>query len=192
VWTELDGVFAHPPVLRDAAYRARVADVLMRLWGPFVSLTQRYLNCSRWEAEDAWADFIAERFWWLTTKFVVDPAKGATAATYIRSCLLRFCNKRRLSRPMAVVGDFDIKDETPFGNPELMVAGREFVTETLTRLKEPAKTVFYFRYIDDLSIGEIATRMRLSESNVRVLLFRARLLLRRYLVSQAKQEVALK
>ena len=183
-------VFAHPLVLRDAAYRARVADVLMNLRGPFVSLTQRYLNCSRWEAGNAWDDFIGERFWWLTTKFVVQPNKAA--ATYIHSCLRRFCNKRRCERPLSCEPPLDMRDETALGDPEGIAAGNEFVEKTLAQLTEPSKTVFYFRYIDGLSVREIAARMRLTESNVKVLLYRARPLLRTYLVAQMKQEAPLK
>ncbi|MGI6718082.1 MAG: RNA polymerase sigma factor [Bacteroidales bacterium] len=69
----------------------------------------------------------------------------------------------------------------------IALEGKQKIVNWINFQKEPNRTVFLLRHINELSFNEISERTKLSEGNIRVIISRMRKELKNYLANENKQ-----
>lgn len=140
-------------------------DILFRM---AVRITQ-----NREDAEDIVQDTLI-RLWNETKRQEIDNVKGFALTVCRNLALDHMAKKERL----AVSFDEDIHDQIDYASqPDRMIEGRErfgYLQSLIAELPEKQRTVIQLRDIEGQSYKEIAQVMEISESDVKVNIFRAR------------------
>ncbi|MHB8531956.1 MAG: RNA polymerase sigma factor [Solirubrobacteraceae bacterium] len=165
----------------DAVYRDCVADV-----HAYALALLRDRAC----AEDVTA-LAFERLY--RSRARLDPARGTPRAwlfAIARNAALDELRRRR-SRPQPLAED-DLEDTVSIGQPELLdrLARREIVREALTGLAAREREIVLLKFHGQLSNGELARVLGISESNAGTRLHRALERLRERCEVAGREEVA--
>lgn len=161
---------------RDIIRRARNGDLkafeeLVALYRRRVYAFALYHTRSRADAED----ISQEVFWKVYTSLLrFDPERKFFSWLYaIEMNVIRTFRRRRKIRTVPM----DDVDPDWFGFQDrglLTVDDRHVVLQELAKLEERERHMVYLKYVDDLSIREIAEEFSLTEENVKVRLHRIR------------------
>ncbi len=119
-------------------------------------------------AEDAAQDAFVTA--WMKLNTLQDPKKYASWVCRIaRNCALNMINRYRSFLPLDVVDNIDIIGNGS-DNPAMLYAlseERNEVDTSIEKLPEKVRKIIHLHYFEDLSIAEIADRMRISEGTVK-------------------------
>lgn len=166
----------------------------------FVALCHLGQGATAEDAEEAWAEFCAKRL--LSVINTYDPSKGRRFWNYLLVCFKNFCHdegpkirrrrQREVSLPESVQTKHDdyleleFVDERADDPLEAMILNeRQLVVLPFVGALPPHyRKVIVMHYFEEKSVKEIAQKLDISESCVKVRLHRARLLLRECLVKK--------
>ena len=119
-------------------------------------------------AEDAAQDAFVTA--WMKLNSLQDPNKYAPFVCRIaKNCALNMMSRYREFLPFDIVENSDISDDGAQNPAELYALSeeRKEVDKSIEMLPEKVKRIIYLHYFKDLSIAEIADRMRVSEGTVK-------------------------
>ena len=119
-------------------------------------------------AEDAAQDAFVTA--WMKLNTLQEPKKyGAWVCRIAKNCALNMIRRYRSFLPLDAVEYADLSDGGVENPAELYALSeeRDDVNKSLERLPEKVRQIIYLHYFEDLSIAEIADRMRLSEGTVK-------------------------
>ena len=119
-------------------------------------------------AEDAAQDAFVTA--WMKLNTLQDPNKYASFVCRIaKNCALNMMSRYREFLPFDIVENSDISDDGAQNPAELYALSeeRKEVYKSIEMLPEKVKRIIYLHYFEDLSIAEIADRMRVSECTVK-------------------------
>ena len=123
---------------------------------------------SHFMAEDAAQDAFVTA--WMKLNTLQEPKKYCSWVCRIaKNCALNMINRYRSFLPLDVVDNLNITDDGA-ENPEELYAlseERNEVNKSIDMLPEKVRQIIRLHYYDDLSIAEIADRMRISEGTVK-------------------------
>lgn len=148
------------------------------------------------DAEDALVDFYIKRLE-LIVRLHYDPEKGRFW-NYLLRCFGRYCQargkdlrKRRAREKLQKIVyisaendeavELELTDNDSADDPHVMVEQEEmrtFVQDRVNELEPKYRSVITMFYFKEKSISQIASELRISESNVKVRLLRARRMLK--------------
>lgn len=119
-------------------------------------------------AEDAAQDAFVTA--WMKLDTLQEPKKyGSWVCRIAKNCALNMISRYRSFLPLDVVDNLDISDDQS-QNPSVLYALSEEkneVSNSIGRLPEKVRQIIHLHYFEDLSIAEIADRMRISEGTVK-------------------------
>ena len=119
-------------------------------------------------AEDAAQDAFVTA--WMKLNTLQDPNKYAPFVCRIaKNCALNMMSRYREFLPFDIVENSDISDDGAQNPAELYALSeeRKEVDKSIEMLPEKVKRIIYLHYFENLSIAEIADRMRVSEGTVK-------------------------
>ena len=119
-------------------------------------------------AEDAAQDAFVTA--WMKLNVLQEPKKyGAWVCRIAKNCALNMINRYRSFIPLDLVDNMDLSDGGAANPAELYTLSEEKdeVSKSMERLPEKVRQIIYLHYFEDLSIAEIADRMRISEGTVK-------------------------
>jgi len=119
-------------------------------------------------AEDAAQDAFVTA--WMKLNVLQEPKKyGAWVCRIAKNCALNMITRYRSFIPFDLVDNMDISDDGTANPSELYALSeeRDEVSKSMEKLPERVKQIIYLHYFEDLSIAEIADRMRISEGTVK-------------------------
>ena len=119
-------------------------------------------------AEDAAQDAFVTA--WMKLDTLQEPKKyGSWVCRIAKNCALNMISRYRSFLPLDVVDNLDISDDQS-QNPSVLYALSEEkneVSNSIGKLPEKVRQIIHLHYFEDLSIAEIADRMRISEGTVK-------------------------
>ena len=119
-------------------------------------------------AEDAAQDAFVTA--WMKLNTLQEPKKyGSWVCRIAKNCALNMISRYRGFLPLDVVDNLYISDTGAENPAELYVLSeqRDEVNKSIEMLPEKVRQIIYLHYFEDLSIAEIADRMRISEGTVK-------------------------
>ncbi len=119
-------------------------------------------------AEDAAQDAFVTA--WMKLNTLQEPKKyGSWVCRIASNCALNMINRYRSFLPLDVVENLNITNNTSENPAELYALSEERneVNKSIEMLPEKVRQIIQLHYFDDLSIAEIADRMRISEGTVK-------------------------
>ena len=119
-------------------------------------------------AEDAAQDAFVTA--WMKLNTLQEPKKYASWVCRIaKNCALNMISRYRSFLPLDVVDNLNITDDGAENPAELYALSEERneVNKSIEMLPEKVRQIIRLHYFDDLSIAEIADRMRISEGTVK-------------------------
>ena len=119
-------------------------------------------------AEDAAQDAFVTA--WMKLNTLQEPKKYASWVCRIaKNCALNMISKYRSFLPLDVVDNLNITDDGAENPAELYALSEERneVNKSIEMLPEKVRQIIHLHYFEDLSIAEIADRMRISEGTVK-------------------------
>lgn len=136
----------------------------------------RYLEKKMRSQEDA-EDLTADVFEYCYRKFhTFDPARASIKTWLYMIVNSRYKNYLRDHRCFEDVDDYrDLvaSDDTPMEQAVEVEEERQILARVLQMLPERQRKIVILKYFSDMTSGQIAERLGMTESNVRVQLFRA-------------------
>ena len=123
---------------------------------------------SRFMAEDAAQDAFVTA--WMKLNTLQEPKKyGSWVCRIVKNCALNMISRYRSFLPLDVVDNLDITADAAENPAELYALSEERneVAKTVDTLPEKVKQIIQLHYFEDLSISEIADRMRISAGTVK-------------------------
>jgi RNA polymerase sigma factor (sigma-70 family) len=158
------------------------------------------------DAEDAWGDFYAKRLDAVINNY--DPAEGRRFWNWLLFCFERFCHRkgqeirRQHSREAPLKKqtageegeriELELVNEVPGVDPQAVLqeqrlAVRRSVWKCMSELTPSYHIVVVMHYFEEKSVAEIVEELDISESNVKVRLYRARQQLNECLLKEAAE-----
>ena len=119
-------------------------------------------------AEDAAQDAFVTA--WMKLNTLQDPKKyGSWVCRIARNCALNTVSRYRSFLPLETVENLDTAEDRSQNPAELYAQSeeRDEVNKSIEMLPEKVRQIVYMHYFEDLSIAEIADRMRISEGTVK-------------------------
>lgn len=119
-------------------------------------------------AEDAAQDAFVTA--WMKLNTLQDPKKYASWVCRIaKNCALNMINRYRSFLPLDIVDNTDIYDDRLQNPAELYALSeeRDDVNKSIEKLPEKVRQIIHMHYFENLSIAEIADKMRISEGTVK-------------------------
>ena len=119
-------------------------------------------------AEDAAQDAFVTA--WMKLNTLQEPKKyGSWVCRIAKNCALNMISRYRSFLPLDVVDNLNITDDGAENPAELYALSEERneVNKSIEMLPEKVRQIIRLHYFDDLSIAEIADRMRISEGTVK-------------------------
>ncbi len=119
-------------------------------------------------AEDAAQDAFVTA--WMKLNVLKEPEKyGSWVCRIAKNCALNMITRYRSFIPLDLVDNMDISDDGTANPAELYTLSeeRDEVSKSMEQLPERVREIIYLHYFEDLSIAEIADRMRISEGTVK-------------------------
>ena len=107
---------------------------------------------------------------WMKLNTLQEPKKYASWVCRIaKNCALNMISRYRSFLPLDVVDNLNITDDGAENSAELYALSEERneVNKSIEMLPEKVRQIIRLHYFDDLSIAEIADRMRISEGTVK-------------------------
>jgi len=145
----------------------------------------RYLLSNREEAEDVTQEVLV-RLWNNLDTVSPDRLGGWLLRVTRNLCYDRMRSRRSVGRFLCDATSDGIPADVPSRqpDPEILAGASQIgrrIIECIGRLKEPQRSAIILREIQGLSYRDIATALDLTESTVRITLYRARRSLRQHL-----------
>ncbi len=119
-------------------------------------------------AEDAAQDAFVTA--WMKLNTLQEPKKyGSWVCRIAKNCALNMISRYRSFLPLDVVDNLNITDDGAENPAELYALSEERneVNKSIETLPEKVRQIIHLHYFEDLSIAEIADRMRISEGTVK-------------------------
>ena len=123
---------------------------------------------NRFMAEDAAQDDFVTA--WMKLNTLQEPQKYASWVRRIaKNCALNMINRYRSFLPLDIVDNLNINDSGAENPAERYALSEERseVKKTVEMLPQKVRQIIHLHYFEDLSIAEIADRMRISEGTVK-------------------------
>ena len=123
---------------------------------------------NRFMAEDAAQDAFVTA--WMKLNTLQEPQKYASWVRRIaKNCALNMINRYRSFLPLDIVDNLNINDSGAENPAERYALSEERseVKKTVEMLPQKVRQIIHLHYFEDLSIAEIADRMRISEGTVK-------------------------
>jgi len=141
--------------------------LVTRYQKPVISAAMK-ITKNHFMAEDAAQDAFVTA--WMKLNTLQDAKKYALWVCRIaKNCALNMISRYRSFLPFDVVENLDISDGSAENPAELYALSEEQdeVNKTVQMLPEKVRKIIHLHYFEDLSIAEIADRMRISEGTVK-------------------------
>ena len=143
-------------------------EVLVRRYQSAVVSAALSVTKTNFMAEDAAQDAFVTA--WMKLDTLQQPGRfGIWVCRIARNCALNMINRYRSYLPLEAVENTGAGHEASV-NPEelcLLSEERKEINESVDRLPEKVRQIIRLHYFEDLSISEIADRMRISEGTVK-------------------------
>ena len=159
------------------AYEALVTRYQKAVIASAITVTKNHFM-----AEDAAQDAFVTA--WMKLNTLKEPKKYVSWVCRIaKNCALNMISRYRSFLPLDVVDNLNITDDGAENPAELYALSEERneVNKSIEMLPEKVRQIIRLHYFDDLSIAEIADRMRISEGTVKRQLHDGRKLIRKEL-----------
>ncbi len=143
-------------------------EVLVTRYQKLVISAAMKITKNHFMAEDAAQDAFVTA--WMKLNTLQDTKKYASWVCRIaKNCALNMISRYRSFLPLDVVDNLNIFDDSSDNPAELYALSEERneVDKTVERLPEKVRQIIHLHYFEDLSIAEIADRMRISEGTVK-------------------------
>ena len=161
---ETDGTL----VMLTLAGEQNAYEVLVTRYQKAVISSAMMVTKNYFMAEDAAQDAFVTA--WMKLDTLQEPKKyGSWVCRIAKNCALNMISRYRSFLPLDVVDNLDISDDQS-QNPSVLYALSEEkneVSNSIGRLPEKVRQIIHLHYFEDLSIAEIADRMRISEGTVK-------------------------
>jgi RNA polymerase sigma-70 factor (ECF subfamily) len=145
------------------AYEVLVTRYQKAVMASAVSVTQNHFM-----AEDAAQDAFVTA--WMKLNTLQEPGKyGSWVCRIAKNCALNMINRYRSYLPLDVVDNLHFSDDSTQSLAEMYALSEERneVNKSIEMLPEKVKQIIRLHYFENLSIAEIADRMRISEGTVK-------------------------
>lgn len=143
-------------------------EVLVKRYQSAVVSSALSITKSRFMAEDAAQDAFVTA--WMKLNTLQEPKKyGSWVCRISKNCALNMISRYRSFLPLDVVDNLNITADAAENPAELYAISedRDEVTKTVDSLPEKVRQIIQLHYFEDLSIAEIADRMRISAGTVK-------------------------
>ncbi len=164
--------YQHEPdetlVMLTLAGEQTAYEILVKRYQGAVISSAMAITKSRFMAEDAAQDAFVTA--WMKLDTLQDRKKYASWVCRIaRNCALNMINRYRSFLPLDTVENLNIHGDGTENPAELYALSEERneVNKTVENLPEKVRKIIHLHYFEDLSIAEIADRMRISEGTVK-------------------------
>ena len=147
----------------QTAYEVLVTRYQKSVIASAITVTKNYFM-----AEDAAQDAFVTA--WMKLNTLQEPKKyGSWVCRIAKNCALNMISRYRSFLPLDVVDNLNITDDEAENPAELYALSEERteVDKSIERLPEKVRQIIHLHYFEDLSIVEIADRMRISEGTVK-------------------------
>ena len=145
------------------AYEVLVTRYQKAVMASAISVTQNHFM-----AEDAAQDAFVTA--WMKLNTLQEPGKyGSWVCRIAKNCALNMINRYRSYLPLDVVDNLHFSDDSAQNPAEMYALSEERieVNKSIEMLPEKVKQIILLHYFENLSIAEIADRMRISEGTVK-------------------------
>ena len=143
-------------------------EVLVKRYQSAVVSSALSITKSRFMAEDAAQDAFVTA--WMKLNTLQEPKKyGSWVCRISKNCALNMISRYRSFLPLDVVDNLNITADAAENPAELYALSEERneVAKTVDSLPEKVRQIIQLHYFEDLSIAEIADRMRISAGTVK-------------------------
>ncbi len=143
-------------------------EILVTRYQKAVIDSAMYVTKNRFMAEDAAQDAFVTA--WMKLDTLQEPKKyGSWVCRIAKNCAINMINRYRSFLPLDVVENLDFSNDRTLNPAELCVLSenRNEVNESVEKLPEKVREIIRLHYFENLSIAEIADRMRISEGTVK-------------------------
>ena len=155
-------------VLLTLAGNQQAYEHLVKRYQKAVVASALSITKSQFMAEDAAQDAFVTA--WMKLNVLQEPKKyGAWVCRIAKNCALNMISRYRSFIPLDLVDNMDIFDDVTQNPMELYTLSEEKseVNKSMEKLPERVREIIYLHYFEELSIAEIANRMRISEGTVK-------------------------
>ncbi len=155
-------------VLLTLAGNQEAYEILVTRYQRMVISSAAAVTKNHFMAEDAAQDAFVTA--WMKLNTLQEPKKyGSWVCRIAKNCALNMINRYRSFLPLDVVENLDISDNSTTNPAELYARSEERneVNRGIEMLPEKVRQIIKLHYFEDLSIAEIADRMRISEGTVK-------------------------
>ena len=155
-------------VLLTLAGNQQAYEHLVKRYQKAVVASALSITKSQFMAEDAAQDAFVTA--WMKLNVLQEPKKyGAWVCRIAKNCALNMISRYRSFIPLDLVDNMDIFDDVTQNPMELYTLSEEKseVNKSMEKLPERVREIIYLHYFEELSIAEIADRMRISEGTVK-------------------------
>lgn len=155
-------------VLLTLAGEQTAYEILVTRWQKTVISSAMSVTKNYFMAEDAAQDAFVTA--WMKLNTLQEPKKyGSWVCCIVKNCALNMISRYRSFLPLDVVDNLDISDD---GSQNIAAAyalseERKEVNKSIGMLPERVRQIIHLHYFEDLSVAEIADRMRISEGTVK-------------------------
>ncbi|RMD52150.1 RNA polymerase sigma factor [Candidatus Parcubacteria bacterium] len=159
-------------------YRFRDTEAYGELYEFFVPRIRRYISFRVADvavAEELTAEVFLRGWEYATASLVKNP--GALFYRIAKNVIADFYRKRKAEVDIEEVAEPESKEE-PVSETMVLQAEQANLLANLKELKEEYRDVLVMKYLDEMSVAEIAEVLEKTKNNVRVLLHRAKKALR--------------
>ena len=147
----------------QTAYEVLVTRYQRSVISSAMAVTKNYFM-----AEDAAQDAFVTA--WMKLNTLQEPKKyGSWVRRIAKNCALNMISRYRSFLPLEVVDNLNISDDGAENPAEIYALSEERneVNKSIGMLPEKVRQIIHLHYFEDLSIAEIADRMRISEGTVK-------------------------
>ena len=155
-------------VMLTLAGEQKAYEVLVIRYQKAVVSSAMSITKSHFMAEDAAQDAFVTA--WMKLNTLQDAKKYASWVCRIaKNCAMNMITRYRSFLPFDVVENLDLSDDGAANPAELYALSEERyeVDKSLEKLPEKVRQIIHLHYFEDLSIAEIADRIRISEGTVK-------------------------
>ena len=155
-------------VLLTLAGNQQAYEHLVKRYQKAVVASALSITKSQFMAEDAAQDAFVTA--WMKLNVLQEPKKyGSWVCRIAKNCALNMITRYRSFIPLDLVDNMDIFDDVTQNPMELYTLSEEKseVNKSMEKLPERVREIIYLHYFEELSIAEIADRMRISEGTVK-------------------------
>ena len=155
-------------VLLTLAGEQRAYEVLVSRYQTLVISSAAAVTKNHFMAEDAAQDAFVTA--WMKLNTLQEPKKyGSWVSRIAKNCALNMVSRYRIFLPLDVVENLNISDDGATNPAEVYALSEERnnANKSMEALPERIRQIIYLHYFEDLSIAEIADRMRISAGTVK-------------------------